>query len=56
MTIAGITGPGTLYKTISTVIFLYFAILLPSIALGELNSNNTKGKIGQCNPKLNIQL
>jgi len=43
----GLMGPGTLYKTLSTIMFLYFAILLPSIALGELNSTNTDGAIGR---------
>ena len=45
--LVGILGPGTLYKTLSTIIFLYFAVLLPSIALGELNSTNTDGNIGR---------
>ncbi|KAK3100091.1 hypothetical protein FSP39_014604 [Pinctada imbricata] len=39
----GIVGPKTLQKTISTTFFLYFACLMPSIAFGVLNENNTKG-------------
>ena len=30
----------------STTVFLYFAILIPSIAFGMLNDYNTHGKIG----------
>ena len=43
---AGFVGPRTLSKTLSTTFFLYFACLLPSIALGVLNDNNTKHEIG----------
>ncbi|THD28923.1 Sodium bicarbonate transporter protein 11 [Fasciola hepatica] len=41
----GIYGKNTMRKTISTIIFLYFACLFPSIAFGVLNYNNTDGKI-----------
>jgi len=39
-------GVNTLHKTISTTFFLYFACILPAIALGVLNYNNTGGLIG----------
>ena len=42
----GITGHRTIQKLVSTVLFLYFACLLPSIAFGVLNSRNTAGKLG----------
>ncbi|TPP55865.1 Anion:Bicarbonate TranSporter family member, partial [Fasciola gigantica] len=45
--IKGIYGKNTMRKTISTIIFLYFACLFPSIAFGVLNYNNTDGKIGK---------
>ncbi|CAH8679689.1 unnamed protein product [Schistosoma rodhaini] len=41
----GIRGKNTMRKTISTIIFLYFACLLPSIAFGLLNSKNTNKKM-----------
>ncbi|CAH8657340.1 unnamed protein product [Schistosoma margrebowiei] len=41
----GICGKNTMRKTISTIIFLYFACLLPSIAFGLLNSKNTDKKM-----------
>ena len=44
--IAGFCGANTLHKTISTTFFLYFACILPAIALGVLNYNNTGGKMG----------
>ncbi|KAM5191430.1 solute carrier family 4 member 11 [Mantella aurantiaca] len=52
----GITGNNkAIGKYITTMIFLYFACLLPSIAFGSLNDENTKGVIdvqktivGQC--------
>lgn len=44
--IDGVVGHRTIYKTISTIFFLYFACLLPTIAFGALNDTNTKGKIG----------
>ncbi|KAH8034708.1 hypothetical protein HPB51_000798 [Rhipicephalus microplus] len=46
--IAGVVGHRTIYKTVSTIFFLYFACLLPTIAFGALNDTNTKGKIGEC--------
>ncbi|VUZ52429.1 unnamed protein product, partial [Hymenolepis diminuta] len=42
----GIRGAHTIRKVTSSVFFLYFACLLPSIAFGVLNYNNTRGKIG----------
>ncbi|XP_031558836.1 sodium bicarbonate transporter-like protein 11 [Actinia tenebrosa] len=42
----GVVGHRTLHKLAATVMFLYFACLLPSIAFGVLNSKNTNGKIG----------
>ncbi|XP_025016177.1 sodium bicarbonate transporter-like protein 11 isoform X2 [Tetranychus urticae] len=44
--IDGVVGHQTIHKTISTIFFLYFACLLPTIAFGVLNDNNTNGKIG----------
>ncbi|PAA94733.1 hypothetical protein BOX15_Mlig030243g1 [Macrostomum lignano] len=41
----GFRGPKTLTKVLSTVIFLYFACLLPCIAFGVLNHKQTDGKI-----------
>ncbi|KAK8771758.1 hypothetical protein V5799_024999 [Amblyomma americanum] len=41
----GVVGPRTLYKTTSTVFFLYFGCLLPTLAFGALNDTNTRGKI-----------
>ena len=37
----GVLGKGTLHKTISCVFYLYFACLLPAIAIGVLNEKNT---------------
>ncbi|OWF45125.1 sodium bicarbonate transporter-like protein 11 isoform X2 [Mizuhopecten yessoensis] len=37
----GIFGPKTIQKTLSTTLFLYFACLMPSIAFGVLNAENT---------------
>lgn len=34
-----------IYKTISTTIFLYFSVLLPCIAFGVVDTNNTEGHI-----------
>nr|XP_046909383.1 LOW QUALITY PROTEIN: solute carrier family 4 member 11-like [Dermatophagoides farinae] len=42
----GLVGRKTIQKTISTIFFLYFACILPTIAFGVLNNNNTAGKIG----------
>lgn len=41
----GIFGRSSLYKTCSTTIFLYFTILLPCIAFGVVDTNNTDGQI-----------
>ncbi|CAJ0959776.1 unnamed protein product, partial [Mesorhabditis belari] len=41
----GIYGHKTIQKIISTVVFLYFACLLPAIAFGVLNDDNTNGGI-----------
>lgn len=35
----------SIYKTISTTLFLYFSILLPVIAFGTLNNTNTDGRL-----------
>lgn len=48
----GLADRRAVQKTASTVFFLYFSILLPSIAFGVLNSKNTDGKIGKCPFKL----
>ena len=41
----GVVGPKSLQKTISTTFFLYFSIILPAIAFGNLQDDNTSGKI-----------
>ncbi|CEF71083.1 Sodium bicarbonate transporter-like protein 11 [Strongyloides ratti] len=41
----GFTGHRTMQKLISSVIFLYFACILPAIAFGVLNDDNTGGGI-----------
>merc|ERR1719431_1261779 len=41
----GVTGPKSLQKTISTTFFLYFSIILPAIAFGNLQDDNTGGDI-----------
>lgn len=43
----GFVGHKTIHKTISTIFFLYFACILPTIAFGALNDNNTHGQIGK---------
>ncbi|EYC06933.1 hypothetical protein Y032_0073g781 [Ancylostoma ceylanicum] len=43
--IDGVTGHRTMQKLFSTVVFLYFACLLPAIAFGVLNDDNTEGRI-----------
>lgn len=44
----GIIGKGkTVGKYITTTLFLYFACLLPTIAFGSLNDENTNGAIGE---------
>lgn len=42
---SGIFGNNTIQKTISTTLFLYFACLMPSIAFGVLNGENTFGAL-----------
>ena len=37
----GFVGEKTMQKTLSATIFLYFACILPAIAFGVLNSQNT---------------
>ncbi|XP_061166083.1 solute carrier family 4 member 11-like isoform X1 [Saccostrea echinata] len=41
----GIIGNKTIHKVTSTTFFLYFACVLPNIAFGMLNDNNTEGAI-----------
>ncbi|KAH3842166.1 hypothetical protein DPMN_115661 [Dreissena polymorpha] len=41
----GVVGPKAVQKTISTTFFLYFACLMPSIAFGVLNSENTQNAL-----------
>ncbi|GIY39483.1 sodium bicarbonate transporter-like protein 11 [Caerostris darwini] len=41
----GFVGHKTIHKTLSTIFFLYFACILPTIAFGALNDNNTYGEI-----------
>ncbi|CAJ0586588.1 unnamed protein product, partial [Mesorhabditis spiculigera] len=41
----GLFGHKTIQKLFSTVVFLYFACLLPAIAFGVLNDDNTDGGI-----------
>jgi len=41
----GIIGPKSFQKTISTSFFLYFSILLPAIAFGNLQDGNTDSRI-----------
>lgn len=41
----GIFGERSLYKTISTTVFLYFSVLLPCVAFGVVDTNNTDGQI-----------
>nr|XP_015925621.1 sodium bicarbonate transporter-like protein 11 isoform X1 [Parasteatoda tepidariorum] len=43
--IDGFVGHKTIHKTLSTIFFLYFACILPTIAFGALNDNNTQGQI-----------
>ncbi|CAL1530346.1 unnamed protein product [Lymnaea stagnalis] len=42
----GIFGPKTLQKVPAATFFVYFACVLPNLAFGMLNSNNTNGAIG----------
>ena len=41
----GIVGNKSFSKTISTTLFLYFSIILPAIAFGNLQNDNTNGDI-----------
>uniref|UniRef100_A0A9J2PHI6 Bicarbonate transporter-like transmembrane domain-containing protein n=1 Tax=Ascaris lumbricoides TaxID=6252 RepID=A0A9J2PHI6_ASCLU len=41
----GIRGPKTIQKLFSSIVFLYFACILPAIAFGVLNDDNTEGGI-----------
>jgi len=41
----GVVGHKSIQKTISTTFFLYFSILLPAIAFGNLQDGNTDGRI-----------
>ncbi|VDN51281.1 unnamed protein product [Dracunculus medinensis] len=41
----GVRGPKTIQKLFSSIVFLYFACLLPAIAFGVLNDDNTEGNI-----------
>ena len=43
----GVIGRKTPHKVAAATMFLYFACVLPNIAFGMLNSNNTKGAIGE---------
>lgn len=45
--IVGIFGNKTIHKVTATTFFLYFACVLPNIAFGMLNDNNTNGAIGE---------
>ncbi|KAK3799451.1 hypothetical protein RRG08_009992 [Elysia crispata] len=42
----GFTGPKTPHKVTAAIFFLYFACVLPNLAFGMLNSDNTAGAIG----------
>lgn len=41
----GLYGHRTIHKTLSTTTFLYFSVLLPCIAFGVVDTNNTEGHI-----------
>ncbi|VDP14506.1 unnamed protein product [Onchocerca flexuosa] len=41
----GLRGSKTIQKLFSSIVFLYFACLLPAIAFGVLNDDNTNGSI-----------
>lgn len=43
----GIKGKRTINKVIATTFFLYFLCLLPCVAFGVLNANNTNNHIGK---------
>lgn len=42
----GLTDMKSLIKYLSTIVWLYFAIIMPTIAFGALNSKHTKEEIG----------
>lgn len=42
----GFVGKNTIRKVISTILFLYFACILPDIAFGTVYEGNTKGSMG----------
>lgn len=42
----GVTDPRSLIKYLSTTVWLYFAIIMPTIAFGALDNDNTNGAIG----------
>lgn len=42
----GLVGENTLRKTVATILFLYFACILPCIAFGVLVDKTTHGLIG----------
>ncbi|XP_076440791.1 solute carrier family 4 member 11-like isoform X2 [Babylonia areolata] len=42
----GVRGHKTPHKVAAATLFLYFACVLPNLAFGMLNSNNTNGAIG----------
>ncbi|GFN79576.1 sodium bicarbonate transporter-like protein 11, partial [Plakobranchus ocellatus] len=42
----GFIGPKTGHKVTAAIFFLYFACVLPNLAFGMLNSDNTEGAIG----------
>lgn len=42
----GIRDPRSLLKYLSTIVWLFFAIIMPTIAFGALNNDNTQGQLG----------
>lgn len=47
MFLLGLRGSKTIQKLFSSIVFLYFACLLPAIAFGVLNDDNTNGSISE---------
>lgn len=47
MSFVGLRGSKTIQKLFSSIVFLYFACLLPAIAFGVLNDDNTNGSISE---------
>ena len=41
----GVVGNKAIQKTCSTTLFLYFSVILPAIAFGNLQQDNTEGRI-----------